>query len=273
LLREARNLDNGEGGELSGEPGEGFVNFIAGILPKGYHMDLGCATGVYLALLKEKRPDLDLVGVEKQRSRCNMAKQLHRLAEFKTEISEGDILTLTHISDVITSMFMHDTVWTEDVVLASTKLVLKNSSLEMVVCVQERPRLITEGSFVLSQTFLFTLRGRKKTATALVYTRTRSTNVRQVRNRVDEVTRSHFERDSASYLGETEDQKRADMEVRYPFVQYHCDHRSQHTLIIGSLGLPVEREMGRRQGTGLFCAHVPGRKKDRSLEFHGCEDS
>jgi hypothetical protein len=31
--------------------------------------------------------------------------------------------------------------------------------------------------------------------------------------------------------------------------------------------------MGRRQGTGLFCAHVPGRKKDHSLGFQGCEDS
>jgi hypothetical protein len=184
LLSEARSLDNGEGGELSGEPAEGFVHFMASILPKGYHLDLGCATGVYLVLIKELRPDLEIAGVEKLRTRCNMAMQLHALAGFKTQISQHDILKLDSISEMITSVFMHDTVWTHDVVEASTKLVLENASLEMVVTVQERPKLITEGSFVVDQTFDFTLRGGNTHKTALVYKRTRSTNVHQVRSRV-----------------------------------------------------------------------------------------
>jgi hypothetical protein len=222
LLAEASRLDSGEGGELSGEPGEGFVIFMARILPKGYHLDLGCATGVYLVLIKELRPDLELAGVEIQRTRCNMAIKLHELAGFNTQISEHDILELDSISEMITSVFMHDTVWTPDVVEASTKLVLANASLEMVVTVQERPKLITEGSFVVDQTYDFTLRGGKKHATALVYKRTRSTNVKQLRDRVVEVTHSSFTRDCESYLGDTEDQKKMDMEVRYPFVQYYA---------------------------------------------------
>ena len=221
LLREARNLDNGEGGELSGEPGEGFVNFIAGILPKGYHMDLGCATGVYLVLLKEKRSDLELAGIEIQRVRCNMARNLHAQAGFKTQISECDILKLEHISEMMTSVFMHDTVWTKDVLEASTKLVLENSSLEIVVTVRERPRLITEGSFVVDKTFEFTLRGQRKHSKALVYKRTRSTNVHQVRKRVVDVTRSSFASDRESYLGDSEVRQNQDMMVRYPFVQYY----------------------------------------------------
>ena len=220
LLREARNLDSGAGGELSGEPGEGFVNKMAEILPKGYHLDLGCATGVYLVLIKEKRPDLELAGVEIQRIRCNMAEQLHALAGFKTQIRLADILDLDCISETISSVFMHDTVWTQDVVDASTKLVLENASLEMVVTVQERPRLITEGSFAVDQTFDFTLHGGKRHSKALVYKRTRSTNVHQVRKRVTDVTRSFFARDIESYRGGTEAQQKADMEVRYPFVQY-----------------------------------------------------
>ena len=221
LLAEARSLDNGEGGELSGEPAEGFVRFMAGILPKGYHLDLGCATGVYLVLIKELRPDLEIAGVEKLRSRCNMAIQLHALAGFKTQISEHDILKLDSISEMITSVFMHDTVWTHDVVEASTKLVLENASLEMVVTVQKRPQLITEGSFVVVQTFGFTLRSGNTHKTALVYKRTRSTNVQQLRDRVVEVTHSSFARDRESYRGDTEAHKKQDMEVRYPFVQYY----------------------------------------------------
>jgi predicted O-methyltransferase YrrM len=221
VLSEARLLDSGVGGELSGEPSEGFVNFMARILPKGYHMDLGCATGVYLVLIKEKRPDLEIAGIEIQRVRCNMARNLHAQAGFKTQISECDILKLEHISEMMTSVFMHDTVWTIDVLEASTKLVLENSSLEIVVTVRERPRLITEGSFVVDQTFEFTLRGGKKHAKALVYKRTRSTNVHQVRKRVVDVTRSSFASDRESYLGDSEVRQKQDMQVRYPFVQYY----------------------------------------------------
>ena len=172
-------------------------------------------------LIKELRPDLEIAGVEKLRSRCNMAIQLHALAGFKTQISEHDILKLDSISEMITSVFMHDTVWTHDVVEASTKLVLENASLEMVVTVQERPQLITEGSFVVVQTFGFTLRSGNTHKTALVYKRTRSTNVQQLRDRVVEVTHSSFARDRESYRGDTDARKRQDMEVRYPFVQYY----------------------------------------------------
>ena len=116
---------------------------------------------------------------------------------------------------------MHDTDWTHDVVEASTKLVIENASLEMVVTVQERPQLITEGSFVVVQTFGFTLRSGNTHKTALVYKRTRSTNVQQLRDRVVEVTHSSFARDRESYRGDTEAHKKQDMEVRYPFVQYY----------------------------------------------------
>jgi hypothetical protein len=228
LLTAARQLDSGAGGELSGEPGERFVRFMAKMLPKGMHLDLGCATGVYLVLIKELRPDLEICGVEKQRIRLNMAKELHTQAGFNTQLSEADILELTHIAEQVTSMFMHDTVWTPDVVDASTKLVLENSSLEMVVCVQARPRLTTEGSFRVSATFDFTLRGNKTHRTALVYIRTRSTNHLQVRDRCVDVTRSNFTRDSESYLGNTETEKQADMEVRHPLVQHYVTTGPTH---------------------------------------------
>ena len=219
----ARELDSGTGGELSGEPGEGFVHFMAKKLPKGMHLDLGCATGVYLVLIKKLRPDLEICGVEKQRTRYNMAKHLHVQAGSNAQLSEADILELTHIAEQVTSMFMHDTVWTPDVVNASTKLILENSSLEMVVCVQARPRLITEGSFRVSETFEFALRGNKTHRTALVYTRTRSTNVLQLRSRVVEVTRSRFESTHDFYTGDTMEEKRADMDVRYLFVQCYVN--------------------------------------------------
>ena len=219
LVTENRNLDSSNGGELSGEASQAFVDFMVVRLPKGSHMDMGCSSGLYLYFLSIKRPELTLVGVDINRNRINMANVLFEKAGFGIATEEIDILKMTEIPKTVTSMFMHDTVWTENVLDASTQLILDNSSLEMVVCVKPRPRLEAEGSFKITERYQFTLRSGKKAATALVYERTRSTNVQQLREKVVEVAKSCFDRDSEFYTGASIVEKRASMEVQTLYLE------------------------------------------------------
>jgi hypothetical protein len=214
LVAEARKLDSANGGEMSGEASQAFVDFMAARLPKGSHFDMGCSTGLYLYNLSIARADLTLCGIDINRTRINLAKALFDKATLGIATQEIDILKMTEVPETVTSMFMHDTVWTDDVLEASTRLILENSSLEMVVCVKPRPKLEAEGSFKITERYQFSLRGGKKTTMASVYERTRSTNVQQVRMKVVEVARSCFDRDSEFYAGTTAAEKRANMEVR-----------------------------------------------------------
>ena len=265
MVSEARNTEP-DGGQLSGEPSKGFMDFMARILPKGIHMDLGSGAGIYLFELSKRRRDLTLAGIEIRLNRHNIGTQLHQHAQTGATLSNGDIKEMEEIPDTITSVWMHDTVWTEDVVVKSTDLILQNASIVTVVCVKARPELTSQGVFQFQEEFQFTLRGGGNQRTALVYVRAKLESVQSARTRVVEITRAHFKEDSASYLGDTEDQKKKDMQVRYRLLS-PVIHR---VLIVGIAGQSDRWQVGRRSRVGLFSAYAAGCAEDCCLGFQNC---
>ena len=261
MLTEARNTE-ADGGELSGEPSKGLLDFMARILPKGIHMDLGCGAGIYLFELSKRRRDLTLAGIEIRLNRHNIGTQLHQTAQTGATLCHGDIKEMEEIPDTITSVWMHDTVWTEDVVVKSTALILRNASIVTVVCVKPRPELTSQGVFKLQEQFQFSLRGGQSQRTASVYVRIQLENVQAARMRVVEITRAHFEKDAHSYRGNTTDAKKKDMEVRYRLLS-----PGTHVVIVGKVDQTARWRVGRWSRAGLFSAYAGGREKDCSLGF------
>ena len=147
---------------------------------------------------------------------------------------------MEEISDTVTSVWMHDTVWTEDVVRKSTELILRNSSIVTVVCVKQRPELTSQGVFKVDAEFQFTLRGGTNQRTAWVYVRAQLESVKSARKRVVEITRAHFKKDIDSYTGDTEAEKMEDMEVRYRLLS-----PVTHVLIVGNAGRTARWRVGR----------------------------
>jgi SAM-dependent methyltransferase len=240
MIREARNTE-ASGGQFSGEPTKAFMDHMSKLIPPGIHFDLGCGSGIYLFEIWKRRKDIKLCGIEISKNRFNVANQIHKNAGSEVLIELGDICRMGPIPSTVTSLWMHDTVWTEDVIAASTKLVLENASIVTVVCVKSRPELISRGPFKLSETFQFCLRGQQTQRTALVYIRTQLQDVGAARDRVVQVTRAHFKEDIQSYKGETESDKKKDMEVR---CRPHSPVASR-VFIVGAAGESDPEQMGR----------------------------
>jgi hypothetical protein len=261
MVAEARNTE-ADGGELSGEPSKGLLDFMARILPKGTHMDLGCGPGIYLYEIWKRRPELTLAGIEIRLNRHNIGTRLHQHAQTGATLSNGDIKAMQEIPNTITSVWMHDTVWTDDVVVKTTDLILRNASIVTVVCVKPRPELTSQGVFKLQESFQFTLRGGGNQRTASVYVRAKLESVQSARERVVEITRAHFEKDAHSYKGNTEDAKKKDMEVRYRLLS-----PGTHVVIVGKVDQTPRWRVGRWSRAGLFSAYAGGREKDCYLGF------
>jgi hypothetical protein len=214
LLPIARNLDTGRGDEgCAGEPHQPFVNRLGDILPPGdILMDMGSSTGCFLFEMFKLRPDMGFHGVEADLVRHKMAQSLH--VGLQTKLLHQDILQMDSIDPEVTSIFAHDTVWPENVVNASTLLALSSHNLRTFICVKPRPELVASGKFVLSELIPFTLRGGNTQRVASVYNATTVLTTVQLRQMVSDHARHFFSRDRDFYVGETEAEKRKDLEVR-----------------------------------------------------------
>jgi hypothetical protein len=207
-------LDSGSGeGGISGEPSQAFVEFVARVLPQDDSLhDVGCSTGCFLHEVGTKRPDLVLSGVESDLTRVNMAVYLHK--DLPTKIWQDDILSMEKLDAGVTSVFMHDTAWTDNVVAKSTLLMLTSPSLRIIICVRPRPELEASGKFAATEHFVFSLRGGNVTRTATVFKAITALTIPQLRVMVAAHTENNFSNDRDFYVGETESEKRSDMEVR-----------------------------------------------------------
>jgi hypothetical protein len=214
LLPIARNLDSGIGDEgVAGEPGQSFVDRLAEILPRdAFLMDLGSSTGCFLYEMSKKRSDMSFSGVEADDVRFKLSQSLH--FGLSTKLAHQNIMEMDILDDEVTCVFAHDTAWPINVVEKSTFLVLSSPNVQIVVCVKERPELVDCGRFVLSERIRFNLRGGKTERVASVYRATSVLTIAGLRKMVGEHARHFFLRDRDFYLGLTEKEKRADMEVR-----------------------------------------------------------
>ena len=224
-------------------------------------MDLGCGAGIYLYEIWKRRSELTLAGIEIGLNRHNIGTKLHQQAKTGATLSRGDIKEMEELPETITSVWMHDTVWTKDVVAKSTDLILRNASIVTVVCVKPRPELTSQGVFQIQEEFSFSLRGGGNQRKALVYVRAKLESVDSARKRVVEITRAHFQEDLDFYEGETNDEKEKDMEVRYRLLS-PVTHR---VLIVENAGQAVRWQVGRWSRAGLFSAYAAGRAEDCCL--------
>jgi hypothetical protein len=213
----SRSLDSGGGGDsLSGEPTEAAVKKLAGYLPAGTCLDLGCGSGGFLLtcaeITKEEKINLKFSGIESSVIRYNLAVQL--LEGLNMKLDNVDILSLDQLDNSITSVFMNDSAWTKEVVLKSTELALKARNVRLVVCARLRPKLLEEGYEIVDK-FPLPLRGGNTKRNFVVY-RARNDirmDASMIRTKVCESIRVNFLKDASSYVGGTPAKQRISMEV------------------------------------------------------------
>ena len=263
-LKMARRLDSGDGeGGLSGEPAQPFVTKLVEILLNGEtFLDLGCGSGCFLYELARLRKDLILWGIEVNEVRLKLAKTVHM--HLPTTLERRDILEMEDLPKEVQGIFMHDTVWTPDVVAHSTWLVLNHRALRTVVCVKPRSELVQSGQYVVSQKFAFDLRGGGAQKTATVYVRLSTLDVHGLRALVSSHTETKFSLDREFYVGETEAEKRKDMEVR---LLIGVSRLSCTIIVLGPIEATRRRGLGRRAARNGLFAHVPSTVKDCNLYF------
>ena len=109
---------------------------------------------------------------------------------------------------------MNDPVWTSNVVEYSAKLVLEARNIEVVICAKPRHELL-DGGFEKIDSFVLPLRGGNTSRTVTVYKANRDIRMpaKVIRDMAANDARSNFLTSASSYIGDTVDAQRLDMEV------------------------------------------------------------